>query len=120
MQILESETVVMCDIDDTILMWNTNYKCPSLEGVKTTCPYSGEIRYLRPHYRHIELLKQYKARGFTIVFWSAAGYLWAKEAVNVLGLNDITDLIMTKPIKYLDDLQASEILGARIYIKEKE
>lgn len=117
MKILEGETVVMCDIDDTILMWDNS---DSDHRIKTICPYSGDIRYLRPHNRHIELLKQYKARGFTIVFWSAAGYLWAKEAVNVLGLNDIADLIMTKPMKYLDDLQANEVLGARVYIKDEE
>lgn len=117
MQILESETVIMCDIDDTLLMWETKEEN---DLVETLCPYSGEIRYLKPHRRHIELLRQYKGRGFTIVFWSAAGYLWAKEAVRVLKLEDIADLIMTKPIKYLDDLGSDSILGTRVYMIDEE
>ncbi len=61
-------------------------------------------------------LMDHHSRGFTNIVWSAGGYAWAHEVVYALGLQDYVTLIMAKPLKYVDDLQAPEILVSRIYL----
>jgi len=71
---------------------------------------------LTPHNGHIKILKDRKARGSFIVVWSAGGYAWANAVVKALGLEEYVDLVMTKPHAYVDDKQAAEIMGERIYL----
>lgn len=117
MIVIDNEQVVMYDCDDTLVMWFSG--CDPSEKIEIICPYGGTETWLKPHKRHIELLKQHKARGNTIVVWSAAGYKWAEAVVKALELDVYVDFIMTKPNKYVDDLTADEILGTRIYLEDK-
>lgn len=112
---IENEMIIYIDCDDTLVMHN-------VKGEKITFsdPYSLEKISLTPHKRHIKLLKDFKARGYSIVVWSAAGAIWAKEVVTKLELLDYVDLMISKPLKFIDDLPATEILGARIYIQYLE
>lgn len=112
---IESEMLIYCDCDDTLVMHNVKGK--KLDFID---PYSKEIICLVPHKKQIKLLKDFKIRGYKIVVWSAAGALWAKEVVNKLELNDWVDLIISKPLKYIDDLPANEIMGSRVYLKYEE
>lgn len=113
---LESEMNVFVDCDDTLVMWNKN---PDETDVVVKDPYKkDEWHALKKHKRHIDLIKDYKARGYTVVVWSAAGAPWAKAVVDALKIEEYVSVIMSKPIKYVDDLQAEEIMGSRIYIKE--
>lgn len=114
---LNNEYVVAFDIDDTLVLWSDTYSQPGDNKIAFLDPYDGSTNYLTPHKKHIALLKKYKGRGMCVIVWSAAGTQWAKSVINTLGLADYIDVVMTKPSKYVDDLQAQEILGSRIYLK---
>ena len=113
MTVIDNENVVMYDVDDTLVMWGTT----SILNEEFICPYSNSVHHLLPNTKHIDLLKKHKGRGLCVIVWSAGGALWAKEVITKLKLESYVDLIITKPNKYVDDLQASEILGTRIYLK---
>lgn len=119
-QLVGSDLVVVIDCDDTLVMWNeSEHWLPGPDKVCLQDPYDQSVVYLVPHKQHINLIKKYKKQGYTVIVWSAAGALWAKEVVDQLKLNDLVDLVMSKPIKYVDDLKAAEILGSRVYIPFK-
>lgn len=114
MNILDNEHVIMFDVDDTLVMWPSK---KSKKNIKLRDPYLNKDVFLTPNKRHIALLKTHKVRGYLVVVWSAAGFKWAQEVVKRLGLNNYVDLIMSKPTKFVDDLQAHEVLGTRVYLK---
>lgn len=117
--LINSDMVVMFDCDDTCVMWNNNeYWLDGDEKIELVDPYDNATVYLYPHTQHINLMKKYKKQGYTIVLWSAAGHLWAKEVADKLKINDLVDIIMSKPIKYVDDISTG-ILGSRVYIPYK-
>lgn len=119
-QLIGNDMLVVIDCDDTLVIWNDNeYWVNSSDKVELVDPYDKSVIYLYPHLQHINLIKKYKVQGYTVVVWSAAGCLWAKEVVDKLQINDCVDFIMSKPIKYVDDLNASGILGSRVYIPFK-
>lgn len=115
MKIIESELVMMCDVDDTLVMWGPQYST-SAKCVFVSNPHDGERSRLVPNKGNIKILKDRKARGSFIVVWSAGGYAWAQAVVEALDLEKYVDLIMTKPHAYIDDKQAEDIMGERIYI----
>lgn len=117
---LDNEFVVAFDVDETLVMWEMDISKQAEGRIAFLDPYDGTTNYLTPHKPHIALLKKYKGRGMCVIVWSAGGTQWAKSVVNTLGLADYVDLILTKPSKYVDDLLAHEVLGNRIYLKEKE
>lgn len=115
--IVKNDMIVFCDVDDTLLMWNdVNWQGPGDNQIEITDPTDNSIVHLKPHVQHIALLKKYQAQGYTVIVWSAAGYRWADAAVKALKLEDVVTLVMSKPLKYVDDLTAKDILGNRVYI----
>lgn len=121
MNVIKNEVIVCFDVDDTLVLWDKYLDPfnPQNEMKQFHNPYDDSYVYLKLHVRHIDLLKQYKGRGFYVRVWSAGGWEWAESVVKTLGLEDYVDSIETKPSKYIDDLQASEILGVRVYIKDE-
>lgn len=106
------ETLVLLDmfadgipdhIDLNSLVWLT-----SKTGIKVPC---------LPHTRHITIAKQFAARDFTLVAWSAGGEEWAYKVVMALGLEDVFTYTMSKFDWIMDDKPASEFLPEknRIY-----
>lgn len=117
MQIIENEQIVYYDCDDTLVIWFS--QCNPSEKIDIVNPYFGYNMALKPHLRHVELLKEHKARGNTVIVWSAAGYKWAEAVVKALKLESYVDICQSKPTKFVDDLPANEILGQRIYLEDK-
>lgn len=114
MKVVNSEMNIYFDVDDTLVVWGKvkqGEKC-----VAITDPYDGSQYYLRPHVGHIKVLRDRKARGATIHVWSASGHKWAETVVRALGLEQYVDFVLSKPMMYVDDLQASDILGERLYL----
>lgn len=113
LKILKGDHSFFSDIDETLIMHNTIDKDIVIQD-----PYDGKKRQYKMHKKHIKLLKDHKARGYTVIVWTANGYKWAKAVVKALGLKKHVDLIMTKPSKFCDDLPAEGVLGPRIYLED--
>lgn len=94
------------DVDDTLLLWGRG-----IEGRRVTVKYNDLVSESAvAHEAHITKLKQHKARGHTVVVWSAGGSEWARQAVELLGLEDYVDLVIEKPMWLYDDLQPSQFM----------
>jgi FMN phosphatase YigB (HAD superfamily) len=118
MIIVDKESTIFVDVDDTLVMWGVKAK-KGQRLIQITDPYSNEQLYLLPHAGHIKVLKDRKARGSCIIVWSAGGYKWAKKVVEALKLTDYVDLVMTKPHMYIDDKPASEFMQERLYLSHE-
>ncbi len=118
MQIAPSELTIYFDVDDTLIFWdNEVLKGPADDRIKMTCPHDGMITHHRVHTRHVGFLKKQKAKGYSVVVWSASGTKWAEAACIALGLQDHVDFVTAKPIKWVDDLtDPHHILGKHIYL----
>jgi len=111
---IDSELIAVCDVDDTIVMHHPD----SLgEAITITDPYTKTNIDLKIHRKHVKLIKDFKARGYTVIVWSHGGPRWAKSVVDALGLEKYVDIVMAKPAKTLDDLTPDKILGTVIYLK---
>lgn len=113
--VLQSDKVVFCDIDDTIVKWNPTQEEINTKGVAFN-NYGWQVM-LVPHYAHIEQIKRHKAIGHKVIFWSAGGWEWANEVIKTLELTEYADAIMSKPSWFIDDLPASAFMPEhnRIY-----
>lgn len=120
MKFLKQDQVVTFDIDETIVLWSDGYHQESQNKVEFTDPYDKSKVYLIPHNKHIRLLKHFYNRGYCVVVWSASGGKWANEVITRLNLQDYVHIIMSKPIKYVDDLNCNEWMGSRLYFKDHE
>jgi hypothetical protein len=117
---IENEQIYMYDVDDTLVMWTNHFTQPGEGRVRIVDPYDQAPVYLKPHERHVKLLKQMHGRGRYIVVWSQSGVQWAHAVVEALGLSDFVHLVMTKPTGYVDDLPADQWMRDRIYLPTEE
>lgn len=118
MFINDNELSIMFDVDQTLIMWDN-----ALFDTNSICivrPDTKRHNYVLPHIEHIELLKQHHHRGYWVTVWSASGTAWAVAVVEALELKEYVNEVRTKPLKFVDDLQANEILGTRVYIELRE
>lgn len=118
MKVNKNENVVCYDVDETLVLWFND--CDDSKKISITCPYSGSIEHVKPHARHVDLLKKHHGRNNYVIVWSAAGTLWAEAVIKALGLEKYVDEVMTKPTKYVDDLTGDKILGVHIYLEDKD
>lgn len=119
MKIIESEQVICCDVDETLISWDTTMYNPvasALPLIIVKDPYTNKELYLRPHNPHIYLLKARLERGATVILWSAGGYKWAEAVAKALSLTHERIIYMSKPIAYIDDKPANSWMGEHIYI----
>src|ERR1700677_2822537 len=94
MKIINKESTVFFDVDDTLVMWKEQ-KGPTAK-ITIVEPHYGDEVLLTPHSGHIKILKDRKARGSFIVVWSAGGYAWAEAVVKALNLEEYVYLVMKK------------------------
>lgn len=116
MRVINVESTIFVDCDDTLVMWNTT---GIDENKLITIPdpyFPANVIKLAPHKGHIKVLKDRKVRGSFIVVWSAGGYQWAEAVVKALGIEVHVDLVMTKPHMYIDDKKAEEFMKEHLYI----
>lgn len=114
MIVVDTESIIYFDVDDTLVMWGMADDHPGLINIPS--PHYGTKNMVVPHPGHIKVLKDRKARGSRIVVWSAGGFAWAEAVVKALGLEQYVDFVMSKPHMYVDDKLASEFMGERLYI----
>lgn len=112
---VSEELVVFCDVDKTLIFEDDNDNRPQY----ITLNYYGTQKIYNISNKHIDFLKSLRHRGYYIVVMSANGKAWADEVVDKLGLRNIISETMTKPLKYIDDLDCKEWMGARIYLENE-
>ncbi len=117
MIVIKSTCSVFVDVDETLILWNWKDYTEDITGlISITDPKSGVSEYGLPHQRHIDLIRQFKARGHTVVIWSAGGAEWAERAVKALGIEKMVDAVLAKPNWYVDDLPAAAYMKKPIYL----
>ena len=115
MKAIINEKIIAFDVDDTLVMW-PDEKCDKC--IPIVDPNDNSTNWVRPHEFHIDLLKKHVGRGYTVMVWSQGGYAWAGAVVKELALDNYVDFVMTKPIKYVDDLACQEWMGQHLYFPE--
>ena len=117
MQVIKSSRIVMFDVDDTLVIWDWKAINPDGVGLVYIRNPDGNCEELvMPHDRHIRLLRQFKARGHTVVVWSQGGHAWAENVCKILGIDSIVDIVMDKPNWYVDDLPCEAFMKSPIYL----
>lgn len=118
MKVFSNSPVSFFDVDNTLVMFDEYKEVPGKKVDIITN--NGEIITLTVHTEHIEILKQLKNRGYTIVIWSAGGSNWAEKVIMSLGIENYIDLIIPKPQSIFDDLELSEFLPGSRYINKNK
>lgn len=114
----ETELVVSFDVDDTLVLHDP-VRTDNKTLIKIKDPYMSDNSSVKVyvHQAHVDLLKQFKHRGYTVIVWSAGGSKWANEVIKALKIEEYVDIVITKPVKLFDDLPLNEALGQRIYLE---
>lgn len=113
---LKDKPIVYFDVDSTLVTSVSD--CP--KHLHDTGNWI-EIGYhlFRVHTQHVAKVKEFWARGHTVMVWSAGGSDWAEQVVKELGLSDYVHYIAPKPYWYCDDLDADKWLsGRRFFIED--
>lgn len=127
---IPSNNSVWFDVDDTLVLWSPTPEEKEKYGIDVNCPGSkilnkdgtvdeapGWVERLVPHFTHVEQIKKHKARGHTVIVWSAGGWEWARAAVMALGLERYVDLVISKPEWVVDDLPVEKFMPKSQYAK---
>ncbi len=120
MIVIEKDTTICFDIDGTLCFWKPENA--EREEFDIELDYYGEKVYVHPHLEHIRLLRSSLSRGRNVLLWSGNGWRWTKTVVDYLVAaghlpNTEGIVIMSKPVAYVDDLEAEKWIGNRIYIQ---
>lgn len=116
--VIDNEQIFGFDIDLTLI--SARRKLALRGDIAVENPYTGDIVYFKPHYAHMDLLKEMSGRGRFIIVWTQSGRKWAEVIVKALELEPFIDIIMTKPLGIIDDLPAEHWLNNRIFLQEGE
>lgn len=117
MKVIKATRSVFFDVDDTLVIWDWKSVDPEGKGLVTIKdPNGGCSELVLPHYRHIELMRQFKARGHTVYVWSQGGHEWAAEVCRILGIENLVDYVLDKPNWYVDDLHVNAWMKAPIFL----
>lgn len=113
---LDKERVVYVDCDDTLIIWEPNkYEHTEKDLVHYVDNY-GAWTFLK-HQANIDFVIKLKRQGYGVVVWSAAGAEWAEKVVKLLKLEEVADVVLSKPEIALDDLlDAKRIIKSVIWI----
>lgn len=106
MHAIHSTRSVWYDVDNTLVFSLREYPHQvSNEIVKI----NGRKFWV--HLPHVETIKDFKARGHTVVVWSAGGSEWAEAVIEALELEQYVDLVISKPDWFVDDKPASSFMS---------
>lgn len=119
---IQDKPTVYFDVDDTLVMWSPHDVPEELHDDYLILNDGGKHNVtVYPHRKHVEVIKQFKARGHNVVVWSQGGSDWAETVVKALGLEELIDLVVTKPNWFADDLPSTAFMpeANRIWISLK-
>ncbi len=116
MKVIRRENPVFVDVDSTLVLPNET-KYQGNEQVSIYDSVTGSYLTMYKHAPNIRLLLEEKHRGSFIVVWSRGGFDWAENVLKALNITYAVDLVMTKPLVYIDDLDISNWLPYRVYLE---
>jgi phosphoserine phosphatase len=112
MIVTKNDNMVCFDVDETLVV--VNYPPEFQDKVETFNAFGEDFHFVR-HQKHIDLLRQFKARGHYVVVWSQGGWQWAEAVCKHLGIEECVDEVKTKPKWIVDDLPPNAFLD-RVYM----
>lgn len=118
MKVNYNECIFPFDVDKTLVSARRKHAIPG--DIAIINPYTLETVYVKPHFGHVDLLKEMKGRGRYVRVWSAAGVKWAEAVVNALKLDKYVDDVETKPLAYVDDKPVESWLNNKIFLDDDE
>jgi len=114
---IRSTKIVACDVDKTLIFLPGEYPPNTPKKLLITIKNKKGLKVKAlPHYRHIEMLKNFAVRGHTVVVWSAGSEEWAFYICKILKLTNVVDYTMDKFDWYFDDLLPQQFMKGRIYL----
>lgn len=117
MRHIKATRLIAFDVDDTLVIWDWQRINPEGIGLlKIVNPVTGVECLVQPHNRHVELMKQFKVRGHTVIVWSQGGSEWAEAVCKAMGIENLVDFVMDKPNWYVDDLPSETWMKKPIYL----
>lgn len=115
MRVVKSENTVFVDVDGTLINHGQRSDRAG-RRISVLDPLTGEYLPMQAHEPNIRLLLEEKHRGSFVVVWSRGGYEWAESVLKALDITDKVDLVMSKPLAYIDDVPINEWLPYRVYL----
>lgn len=118
MQIINATKTAYFDVDQTLVFSKIDVELANIDtNYWTIIEINGLEWYVHP--QHVRLLKEFSARGFTNIVWSAGGAAWAAKIITELNLQPYVDLVLDKPSFFVDDKSAEEFMpeSLRTYIR---
>jgi FMN phosphatase YigB (HAD superfamily) len=94
---MEDKRAAYIDIDETLIHYSPG-------GTLLLQSDNDGCYNVHPIEEHIELIKELRAVGWQIVIWSFGGADHAERVVKLLQIEHLVDLIVSKPVVYVDDL----------------
>lgn len=117
MKILEHNSITAFDVDNTLVIWESDFRTPKEGRLKFR--YGGEDVYLRPHTQHPMFLKHCFERGDHVRVWSQNGFAWAVQVIEKLKLEKYVHTVESKPQRFVDDkVDLPSVVGNHIFIPE--
>ena len=115
MKIVKNERLIVCDVDDTLVMHNTCNLALTEAQVEDPLDRFRKVIVYRND-PMIRLLQEEIQRGSQLIVWSRGGWEWAQNVLMALKLDHLPIIVMTKPYAYFDDKDVSVWLKDRVYI----
>lgn len=111
---ITSERIIPCDVDDTLIHHSPIEGCRKISFDDPFFP--GTTVSLWVNEPMVRILKDEKVRGAYVIVWSKGGNRWANAVITALDLINYVDLVLTKPVTYLDDKDCNEWMKDRVYL----
>lgn len=108
MFITPSGPTVYFDIDNTLVYSVTEF--PWTAGPTVTI---GD-RIWVVEQAHVDAIKDFSARGHTIILWSAGGSEWCRSVAEALEITEYVAACLSKPTWYFDDCPADRFMPSNI------
>lgn len=99
---------VYFDVDNTLVYSVTEF--PFAVGTKVSI--GGRTWVIEDV--HVDAIRDFHARGHTIILWSAGGSEWCQAVAEALDIEDYVWACLSKPTWYFDDCPAERFMPQNI------
>ncbi len=110
---IHNEKVAYVDCDHTLIEWS-----PLKEVAPLTLVSPKGCHNVYPMQKNIDLIRELRAVGWEIIVWSQGGVEHAERVVKLLKIEDLVDVIVSKPSLYVDDLPLEQQNLKRVFKSE--